>query len=274
MSDEHPPSQMSSGWPSDTDLFNSVATLRLLSNSNTDVDAGTDTARANPNHQSEYVPEVPKSNSGMFVPTKGVDNNDDAAWDHTSWVPAGLVPPGLAFDDDLSVVSGQKGVDSSFPVHGQKVFPNDTILSNSDAFNQEDACTMSAGAVPRYLNIVSPVAQPNFVNFHELPLGHVLPMGRLISDMTMEAGESSVRRPHLSTCRLQSSKETLWMKNYRDLQVSYRYKSSIIFDPFQVIAHSQISSCCMYAFYRNSRQNMAILTCHKNTARILPWETG
>jgi hypothetical protein len=126
--------------------------------------------------------------------------------------------------------SEKKGVDdTSSPVHDQQVFSNNATLLKSNAFNQKDACTASAGAAPGDVNTVSPVAQPNFVNFHE-PL-----------HAEMEAGESSVRQPRSKTRRKRSSKETLWMKNYRELQVSYRYKSSIIFDPFQVIAHSQIS---------------------------------
>jgi hypothetical protein len=227
MFDEHPSSLLPSS-SSETDLFKSVATLRLSSNSNSD----SDTAWAH--HRSEHVPGVSLSTSfcEFFSSNCFDDDNDDDACDHTSWVPPELVPPGLAFDDDdLSVASFQQGVNSSFPtVHDQnqevKGSLNDIFLLNSDVFHddQDNArVSSSAGAVPRHLNIVSPVAKPNFVKTHELHFGHDLPMGRLLlADLEMEAGEKSVRQPHFNT-RCLPAKDTLWMQHYRELQVSFRY---------------------------------------------------
>mmetsp|Transcript_14171 Transcript_14171/g.28916 ORF Transcript_14171/g.28916 Transcript_14171/m.28916 type:complete len:379 (+) Transcript_14171:531-1667(+) len=218
MFEEHlPPSQLSSGRPSNTDLFQKEVTPpRLLPK----INSYADMADA---HQSECVPDMHQS---------GGTNTVDAACEHpswacdlTSWVPPGLVPPGLAFDDDMSVISGGEEVSSTLParsldgcVHGQVV--SDVTLLRNDAFMQDDECAASAGSVPAYANIVSPVAQPNFASFHEPQhhLGPDLPMGRLHADMSMEASEASDRKQCCNDLLCNADKDTSWYKNYRALK--------------------------------------------------------
>ena len=219
MFEEHPsPPQ----FP-DTDLFlKEVTALQLQSK----ISSFADLAQV---HQSEYVPDICLSGGTECV--DAACNSSPWACDDTSWVPSGLVDPspGLAFDDDMSVISGGEEVSSTLPdrspldgcVHGQ-VLSDDTLLKN-DAFMQDDECAASAGSVPTYANIVSPVAQPNFASFHEPQhhLGPDLPMGRLHADMSMEASEASDRKQCCNDLRCDADKDTSWYKNYRALKVSY-----------------------------------------------------
>lgn len=105
--------------------------------------------------------------------------------------------------------------DTSSTVHGQQT--NHATLLKGNAFSHAD--TASAGAVTKDLNSVSP-EEPNFVSCQK-------PLHADIT--TTEAGEKSVRRPLLPTRSRQPmemrlcAKDTLWMQNYRELQVSFRY---------------------------------------------------
>jgi len=98
--------------------------------------------------------------------------------------------------------------DTSSTVHGQQT--NHATLLKGNAFSHAD--TTSAGAVTKDLNSVSP-EEPNFVSCQK----------------PLHAGEKSVRRPLLPTRSRQPmemrlcAKDTLWMQNYRELQVSFRY---------------------------------------------------
>lgn len=90
----------------------------------------------------------------------------------------------------LLVMSGKKVVKPSIPVR---------CLDNGDVVHGQK--------VPSNLNNVSPVAQPNLDNFHNV-----------------EGGRASVDQPRLNARRRQSDEEGMWMKNYRALQVSYRWR--------------------------------------------------
>ncbi len=224
MFEEHPsPPQ----FP-DTDLFlKEVTALQLQPK----ISSFADLAQV---HQSEYVPDICLSGG-----TDSVDaacNSSPWACDDTSWVPSGLVDPspGLAFDDDMSVISGGGEVMSPLlaqsldgGVHVEEVLSGVALLKN-DA--EDDACSASANSsVPAYLNIVSPERKSRLTSFFEPRLGPDLPK-HLHADMTMVASEASVRKPHVNILRCHSDcdKDTLWYKNYRALKVSYTYNLNTV----------------------------------------------
>jgi len=205
MVEEHPsPSHLAPDSPSCIDLFDKEVTAVQLVQSDFNSHAGADT-RA---HQSAYAPDMNLSGGTECVEKPWAGND-------TSWVPSALVPPasGLEFDDDMSVISGGREVTLDGGVHYvQEVCSDATAL----AFQQDDESFL--GCLPDYLNVVSPIANPsNLTSFHEPQLGLDLRLGRLHSDVTMEASEASVCTPRVSNLH-GHGKDTLWYKNFRALK--------------------------------------------------------
>ena len=211
---EHPPPSLLSpdSSPSDIDLFHKEVSAVQLLQSDFNAYAGTE-AQAHPSASThEPAPDINLS-AGTECVEKPWASHD------TSWVPSGLVPPasGLAFDDDMSVISGGgKEATLDEGVHVEEVCSGATALKN-DILQQDDECFL--GSIPDYLNVVSPIAQTSFASSQEPHLELDLRLGRLVSDVDMEESEASVCTPRVSNLRC-SGKDALWYENFRALKVS------------------------------------------------------
>ena len=212
MSNVYPPSaKLCSLWDSDVFFHEVAAVPRLLPDNNT-------SAATAP---SEHVP-TSKSGGGS------ASSDNFAPSNNTSWLPPGMISPGMIFNDDdaeLSVILSERKEEvesAALPdrsqdeemFHGQDIVFSDTTLSEKHAYQQDHFGPYQATEI--YPNIVSPHSKPNVTCFNDMPFEP----RSLRVDMTMVVGGTTALKQRGKTCHRRSGKDTLWMQNYRALQVS------------------------------------------------------